>query len=114
MAEAELRQALASEPHEPYAHAFLALCLAQRQQWNEATTEVQHAIHLAPDFAFAHSTLASVLVERNRFDEALVAICEALRLEPEAADRTYPKRVTIVTPNEQADPLRARRDDAAR
>jgi len=85
-AEQELRQALASEPHEPYAHALLALCLAQRKQWNEATTEAQQAIHLAPDFAFAHYTLASVLHDRNRFDEALVAIREALRLEPEQAD----------------------------
>lgn len=80
-AETELRQALASDPHEPYAHALLGLCLSHREQFKEATEEAQQAVHLAPDFAFAHYALANVLHQRNRDDEALPVITEALRLD---------------------------------
>jgi len=80
-AENELRQALASDPHEPYAHALLGLCLSHREQFKEATEEAQQAVHLAPDFAFAHYALANILHARNRDDEALPVITEALRLD---------------------------------
>jgi tetratricopeptide (TPR) repeat protein len=86
LAENELRQTLAAEPHDAYAHSLLALCLAQRKEFQEATAEAQQAIHLEPDFSFAHFTLAHVLFDRNRFAEALSAINEAIRLEPEDAD----------------------------
>lgn len=81
LAEAELRQALAAEPHEPYAHALLGLCLAQREQLTEAAEEVRQAIHLAPDFSFAHYAHARVLYDRNHYPEALAAIQEAIRLD---------------------------------
>ena len=80
-AEDELRQALASDPHDPYAHALLGLCLSHREQFKEATEEAQQAVHLAPDFAFAHYALASVLHDRNCGDQALPVITEALRLD---------------------------------
>jgi tetratricopeptide (TPR) repeat protein len=80
-AETELRQALASEPHDPYAHALLGLCLSHREQFKEATEEAQQAVHLAPDFAFAHYALATILHNRDRDDEALPVITEALRLD---------------------------------
>jgi tetratricopeptide (TPR) repeat protein len=80
-AENELRQALASDPHEPYAHALIGLCLSHREQFKEATEEARQAVHLAPDFAFAHYALANVLHDRNRDDEALPVINEALRLD---------------------------------
>ena len=82
MAEAELRQALSADPHESFAHALLGLCLAKREQFNEATQEAQQAIHLAPDSAFAHYALASILHDRDRNTEALTAVNEALRLDP--------------------------------
>jgi tetratricopeptide (TPR) repeat protein len=85
MAEAELRQALAAEPHESFAHALLGLCLAKRQQFNDATEEARQAIHLSPDSAFAHYALASILHDRNRNEEALAAINEALRLDASEA-----------------------------
>jgi tetratricopeptide (TPR) repeat protein len=85
-AEAELRQALAADPDDALAHAFLALCLAKREAFEDATREAQAAIALAPDLAFAHYVLASVLEDRNRYDEALAAIEEAIRLDPEDAD----------------------------
>lgn len=86
LAEAELRQALAAEPHDAFAHSLLALCLSQREQFKEATEEAKQAIHLAPDVPFAHYTLAQVLHHRNRDDEALPAIQEALRLDASEAD----------------------------
>ena len=86
-AETELRQALAAEPQDAYAHALLGLCLAHRESFQEATDEVRQAIHLAPDFSFAHFAHAHVLYDRNRFAEALPAINEAIRLEPENADQ---------------------------
>ena len=52
LAETELRQALAAEPDDAYAHAVLALCLIERKQPNEATDEARQAIHLAPDMPF--------------------------------------------------------------
>jgi tetratricopeptide (TPR) repeat protein len=87
LAETELRQALAAEPQNAYAHALLGLCLAHREKFSDATDEVQQAIHLAPDFSFAHFAQAHVLFDRNRFSEALAAINEAIRLDPEDADQ---------------------------
>jgi tetratricopeptide (TPR) repeat protein len=86
LAENELRQALTTEPDDPYAHALLALCLAKRKEFKEATAEAEQAIHLAPDFPFAHYALADILHDRNHNDEALAAINEALRLDSSDAD----------------------------
>jgi tetratricopeptide (TPR) repeat protein len=86
MAEAELRQTLAQEPGDAFAHALLGLCLAKREQFKEATDEAQQAIHLAPDFPFAHYALASILHDRNHNAEALTAINEAIRLDSADAD----------------------------
>ncbi len=36
-AETEFRQALGSDPHDAYAHALLALCLAEQEKFKEAT-----------------------------------------------------------------------------
>ncbi len=86
LAEAELRQALAADPHDAYAHALLALCLDAREKFDDATNEARQAIHLSPDVPFAHYAHARVLYDRNRHQEALVAIQEAIRLDPEDAD----------------------------
>lgn len=84
LAEAELRQVLANEPGNAFAHSLLALCLAKREDYQAATEEARQAIHLAPDLAFAHYAHAMVLHGRDRYDEALAAIQEALRLEPDS------------------------------
>jgi len=86
LAEQELRQSLSAAPSNASAHSFLALCLAKREEYGEATFEARRAIELAPDLAFAHYALASVLHERNHLDEAGNAITEAIRLNPEDAD----------------------------
>jgi tetratricopeptide (TPR) repeat protein len=86
LAEQELRQALGADPDDGIAHALLALCLAQRKAYAEATEEAEAAVHLAPDHPFPHYVLASVLHERHRDDEAAAAVREAIRLNPEDAD----------------------------
>jgi tetratricopeptide (TPR) repeat protein len=82
----ELRQALTADPHDPYAHALLGLCLAKIEKFQDATAEAQQAIHLSPDFPFAHYAHASILHDRHRNVEALAAINEALRLDSSDAD----------------------------
>lgn len=82
MAETELRQALAHEPDEPFGHALLALCLAERKQYKAATEEAQLAVHHGPDFDFAHYAIAKVFYDRNCFKEALQCVNEAIRLDP--------------------------------
>jgi Flp pilus assembly protein TadD len=86
LAETELRQALALDPDEAQAHAWLALCLAKREAFADATTEAQQAIHLAPDFPFAYYALAHIYYARNRSVEARAAIQEAIRLDSSDAD----------------------------
>ena len=54
LAEQELRQALMADPNDPHAHALLALCLARREEFAEATSEAHTAVGLAPDWAYAH------------------------------------------------------------
>jgi tetratricopeptide (TPR) repeat protein len=86
LAETELRQALADDPQDAYAHALLALCLNEREKFTDATAEAQQAIHFAPDFPFAHYALGRVFCDRNRYAEARAAIEEAIRLDSSDAD----------------------------
>jgi tetratricopeptide (TPR) repeat protein len=86
MADAELRQSLANDPDDAYAHALLGLCLGKQKQFKPATEQAEQAVHLAPDFAFAHYALADILHDRDRNEEALAAINEALRLDSSEAD----------------------------
>lgn len=85
LAEQELRQALLDDPHDPTAHAFLALCLVERERFNEATEEARLAIHVGPYSSTAHFALAFVLQNGNHLTEAKAAIQEAIRLLPEHA-----------------------------
>jgi tetratricopeptide (TPR) repeat protein len=84
-AEEHIRRSLGDDPGDPMAHAWLAICLGEREQHTEATREAQHAVALAPDSAYAHFVLARVLDGRNMTREALAAVNEAIRLDPEDA-----------------------------
>jgi tetratricopeptide (TPR) repeat protein len=86
LAEKELRQHLASEPNDGFAHGLLAISCLEQERLNEAEQSAREAIGNAPDFAFTHYALARVLSSRNREDEAITAIHEAIRLEPTDAD----------------------------
>jgi tetratricopeptide (TPR) repeat protein len=77
---------LAANPNDAHAHGMLALCLAESEDYKEATNRAAEAIRLAPDYAFAHYVMAYVLAERNRFNEAISSILEAIRLDPYDAD----------------------------
>ena len=84
LAEAEFRRALAEDPNDAYTHALLGLCLAEREEFKEATDEAQQAVHLLPDFGFAHYALARIWHDRGYDAEALASVTEALRLDPAA------------------------------
>ncbi|HEU0051966.1 MAG TPA: tetratricopeptide repeat protein, partial [Longimicrobium sp.] len=86
MAEAELRQALRDDPHDPFPHALLALCLSRLERGPEALGEARQAVGLAPDFAFAHYAHARVLLEMDRADEAERAIRPAIEIDPDDPD----------------------------
>lgn len=86
LAEPELRRALAEDPHDPYLHALLGLCLARLERKDPALAEAREAVGLAPDFGFAHYALARVLLMQDRPDEALRALEPALADDPEDPD----------------------------
>jgi tetratricopeptide (TPR) repeat protein len=86
LAEQELRRVLAEAPHDPQAHALLAVALAHRDQLDEAEREAEQAIVLAPDWAHSHYCRSIVLERRKRFKEAEAAAREAVRLDPGDAD----------------------------
>jgi Tfp pilus assembly protein PilF len=86
LAEKELRQHLATEPNDGFAHALLAISLLEQEQLKDAEQSAREAIGAAPDLAFVHYALARVLSHRNRDAEAVTAIQEAIRLEPTDAD----------------------------
>jgi tetratricopeptide (TPR) repeat protein len=82
LAEQEVRRVLGEAPHEPGAHALLALCLAKQEKLDEAQREAEQAIVLAPDWAYTHYCRSVVLEHRKRFADAEKSIREAVRLEP--------------------------------
>jgi tetratricopeptide (TPR) repeat protein len=82
LAEAELRQVLASDPGHAPAHAVLALCMCEQGRVDDAAFEAGHAIRLDPEYPFAHYALAQVRVKQGRPGEAEIAIREAIRLDP--------------------------------
>jgi len=86
LAAAALRQVLAVRPEHAAAHAMLALCLARREQFDDAQRSAEQAVQLAPDDAFTHYALASVLQDRHDLPAATVAAREAVRLAPADAD----------------------------
>jgi tetratricopeptide (TPR) repeat protein len=89
LAESEFRQELAGDPEGPkayVAHALLALCLADREQFAGADEEARAAVRKAPDEPLPHAALAEVLLRRNRLADAGAAAAEAVRLAPEDAD----------------------------
>jgi tetratricopeptide (TPR) repeat protein len=82
----ELRLALAEEPQNAQAHAFLGICLSELDRYDEAEREAGEAIGLAPAEPLPHYARAVVLFARRRFEEALAAVDEAVRIDPEDAD----------------------------
>ncbi|MCC6740525.1 MAG: tetratricopeptide repeat protein [Planctomycetia bacterium] len=82
LAESEFRGALARDPGNALAHAFLSLCLSHRDDKEGAISEARVAVGIAPDLPFAHQALGRALLEADRYEEAAAAAGESLRLDP--------------------------------
>ena len=85
-AERESMLALAQQPENPQALAFLALSRIEQEKGTEALEASQNAIGLAPEEPFLHYVHAHVLRSIDRIDDAWRAVNEALRLDPADAD----------------------------
>lgn len=84
LAEREYRLALADDPNDPFAHAFLSLLLAdQETRHPEALAEARAAIGLAPDEAFAHFAESYAHLRADRNEEAERSALTAIDLNPD-------------------------------
>ena len=86
LAEKAFRQALAEDPNEAVGHAFLSLCLNNRDQHVDALKSADEAIRLNPDSAFAHSVRAYALLGLKQLREAEASAYESIRLDPNSAE----------------------------
>ncbi|MCW3060850.1 MAG: Tetratricopeptide 2 repeat protein [Capsulimonas sp.] len=77
---AEIGEALATDPRDPFAHAFRALALAALARDPEALDAARQAVHCGPDLPYPHYVLACILEEQGKLADAERAIGEALRL----------------------------------
>lgn len=85
-AERESMLALAEQPEDPHALAFLALSQVEQGKRDAALEAARDAVGLAPQQAFLHYVHAHVLRSMERLDDAFRAVQEALRLDPADAD----------------------------
>jgi Tfp pilus assembly protein PilF len=86
MASQQFRGGLAEEPEDANGHAFLALCLVEVKQKDEALREADEAVRLDPGSAFIHYTKGRVLLDHQRLRESAEAVREAISLDPDDAD----------------------------
>jgi tetratricopeptide (TPR) repeat protein len=85
LAEAEFRAALAENPDDAQAHAYLALTYVELNRLFEANREAEAAIRSDPDDEFSHLAKGQVELKRGNLREAFAAVEEALRLNPQNA-----------------------------
>ncbi len=85
LAETELRQAIGMDPNEAIAYSYLATCLAEREQWREATEAAQQGILLDPARPYTHYVLGRVYADRNMFKEARESANEAVKQNPQSS-----------------------------
>src|SRR5687767_289199 len=84
LAEEQARRHLTEEPDDGNAHALLALCLVQRENWGEAIREAGEAVRLAPMAAYAHHVAGHVMLAANRHESAMREAEAAVQLDPSA------------------------------
>ena len=106
-AERELRQHLSGDPHDPLAHALLAMCLAEQERFDAAEQEADAAVGLGPDVPMAHFARARVLTDRRRYAEAEAAVREAIRLDPDSPSFFSLLAAILYEQNRWADALAA-------
>ncbi|MGB7343684.1 MAG: tetratricopeptide repeat protein [Pirellulaceae bacterium] len=82
-AEQCLRQALADDPQEGYAHSLLAICMMRdRDKLLAATQEAEQGIHAEPDSSFSYYAHCLVMQKRGQEDLAIQSIERAIELDP--------------------------------
>lgn len=75
--------ALKLDEHEPAAHAWHGIILAEHDwNWQSAEREFRRALELNQNFAYAHKLYAEHLSYLGRFDEAIAEANQARRLDP--------------------------------
>lgn len=85
LAEKELRTALAKDPEDFFANAYMGLCLCHLNKHLEAQQSARRAIGLLPDHPFGHHVLGLIMLKTKHLKEAKEALLEAIRLDPEEA-----------------------------
>jgi adenylate cyclase len=81
-AEALARQAIALDPADAQAHAFLAITLMQGGDHEGARAEAERALAINPNLARAHGSLGATLIFSGRPLEGLAALRTCIRLDP--------------------------------
>lgn len=78
----EVREALAENPGDGYAHALLSHCLIALKKKEEALAAAKESIRLAPDEGYSFYALCQCYLQNGQLVEAEVAIDEALDIDP--------------------------------
>ena len=81
-AEALARQAIALDPADAQAHAFLAITLMLGGDHEGARAEAEQALVINPNLARAHGSLGATLIFSGRPQEGLAALRTCVRLDP--------------------------------
>jgi len=76
-----LRGALAADPSDATARAFLAMCYKVWGHYGDAEREVKQALADDPNLGYAHYVLASIALARRQYDICIAAAKESLRLD---------------------------------
>lgn len=79
----ELARSLAADPDDAYAHALLALCHVEEEEWGAALAAAKAAVAGDAEAPFSHYALAFVLKGRGFPDQALAPALESVRVDPE-------------------------------
>jgi len=79
----ELARSLAADPDDAYAHALLALCHAEEEQWGAALNAAKAAVAADAEAPFSHYSLAFALKSRGLPEQAAGPALEAVRLDPD-------------------------------
>lgn len=81
-----LRQLLSQDPDAAEAHAFLALCLLDKQRLHAAASEAKMALALDPGLETAHYALAHILIAKRQFRQAEEHVNRVLEMDPNDSD----------------------------
>jgi tetratricopeptide (TPR) repeat protein len=82
LADAELRQAIAKDPHIPQAHYLLGQAAIFRGRFAEARELLERELALNPGHAMALYRLGDAFTREARWDEAIAALQKSIWLQP--------------------------------